>query len=431
MMNLTLDSLIDSLSEQAGLSKTASEETEKKEGKDEKNAGKEIGEAVQALEAAKKDDKDAKKENDGGPGKKGDDDEDTKNEQTKEAAAKGANLAKEVMQKVASLSLDQVKTEDTMNKQAADAGKALAEALLEKLASVGDQNTENGIAGGVPNKTQVDLAAQVAEQDRIIQNQPGTDGRGNGGTINQIFDAIVADAMSQGAAPVDQNPAPGVTKEEGSQLGVQAPNQVQTGAYTVAGDEVEKAAAVSALVEQGFDFDHAVNLVKEAAFEIEQEEETQVKQAAFEAFLEQGFDFDQAVELTKVASMAGAATRVARKAGVAATKATRAAKGAASAVGDAARTLKEDAKMVPGVARQMATSGTAAKTRMQQAKFALRTNSALQAGVGAAGAGAVGAAGYAVGREKKAALDLLISNGVDFDSAIELVNQKSQEIYGY
>lgn len=287
MTDLNLDALINSLSEQAGLNKVASEETEKDEKKDEQKA-------KDDLQCADKDVKDAKKEM-----SKAEENNDA-DERTKEAAAKGAELAKEVMQKVASIKLDQVTTEDTMNKQAADAGKALAEALLEKLASVGDQNTTNGIGGAVPNKTQQDLAAQVAEQDRIIQNQPGTDGRGNGGTINQIFDAIVADAMAQGAAPVDQNAAPGVTRAEGAEVGQQTPNQVQTGAYTVAGeDSVEKAAAVSALVEQGHDFEDAVNLVKAAAEEIEREEVAQIKQAALNHFMEAGFDFDTAVNLVK------------------------------------------------------------------------------------------------------------------------------------
>lgn len=291
---LSLDNLLDRLHEEAGLNKAASEKTEEKENKDEKNAGKEIGQAVQALEAAKKDEKGAEKENDS---EKNQD----KDEQTKEAALRGAELAKEVMQKVASIKLDQVTTEDTMNKQAADAGKALAEALLEKLANVGDQNTMNGIPmGTVPNKTQVDLAAQVAEQDRIIQKQPGTDGRGNGGTINQIFDAIVADAMAQGAAPVDQNAPAGVTRAEGAQVVAQAPNQVQTGGFTVPGDEVEKAAAVSELVAQGHDFESAVAMVKAAAEEIQREETAQIKQAAMNYFIdEKGFDFETAVELVK------------------------------------------------------------------------------------------------------------------------------------
>jgi hypothetical protein len=283
MMSFTLDGLLKDLETEAGLHKVASEDTEKEEKKDEDKAEKAIDKADKDVKEAKEEVKDAKEKNDA-------------DERVKEAAAKGADLAKEVMQKVASIKLDQVKPEDTMNKQAADAGKALAEALLEKLASVGDQNTMNGIGNAVPNKTQIDLAAQVAEQDAVIQNQPGTDGKGNGGTINQIFDAIVADAMARGAAPVDQNPAPGVAKDEGA-INDQAPNQVQTGGWVTAGQE--KAAAVSELVGQGFDFEDAVNMVKEAAAEIEREEASQIKQAALSHFIGAGFDFETAVNLVK------------------------------------------------------------------------------------------------------------------------------------
>lgn len=294
MNGLTLDSLLESLSEQAGLNKSASEKTEEEEKKDEENTGKEIDKGKQAFNFAKKDNEKAEDKNDNAKdGKK----DEGKDEQTKEAAAKGASLAKEVMQKVASITLNKVNTEDTMNKQAADAGKALAEALLVKLASVGDQNTSNGIGGAVPNKTQQDLAAQVAEQDSIIQNQPGTDGNGNGGTINQIFDAIVADAMRQGAAPVDQNGTIGVAKEEGAQVASMTPNQVGTTGWITAGQE--KAAAVSALVEQGHDFEDAVNMVKAAADAIEAEEISQVKQAALSHFIGAGFDFETAVGLVK------------------------------------------------------------------------------------------------------------------------------------
>lgn len=290
MEDFSLQGILDNLEKSAGLDKQAAADPEKKEKEDEENAKKEVDKAGKAVGEAKKDIEEAE-------GKNG-------KEQTKEAQVKGADLAKAVLEKVASLQLNQVKTEENMNKQAAEAGKALANALLEKLASVGDMNTSNGISTGVPNKTQVDLAAQEAEQAAIIHVQPGTDGRGNGGTVNQIFDAIVAKAMA-GAAPVDQNAAAGVAKDEGALAGQQAPHQVQTASFTVPGqekaasDEHEKAAAVSALVQEGFDFESAVNMVKEAAEEIEREEVSQVKQAALAHLIDNGMDFDSAVNLVK------------------------------------------------------------------------------------------------------------------------------------
>lgn len=291
-MNLTLNSLLEDLEKQAGLTKQAEEkDPEKKEKEKEKDAEKNVDKACEDVNRAKKDIQEAKKDNG--------------EEQTKEAQAKGADLAKEVMQKVASIKLDQVKTEDNMNKQASEAGKAMAQALLEKLASIGDQNTDNGIGGPVPNKTQVDLAAQVAEQAAQVQAQPGTDGRGNGGTINQIFDAIVADALASGVAPLEQNAAQGTARAEGAQVVAQAPNQVQTGAFVAPGqekaasDEHEKAAAVSQLVNEGYGFEDAVNMVKAAAEAIEQEEASLFKQAALSHLIENGIDFDTAVTYVK------------------------------------------------------------------------------------------------------------------------------------
>jgi hypothetical protein len=170
MEDFSLQGILESLEKQAGVEKQAAADPEKKEKTDEEKAKEEAECAGQAAGKAKKDIEEAE-------GKNG-------KEQTKEAATVGADLAKAVLEKVATLQLNQVKTEENMNKQAAEAGKALANALLEKLASVGDMNTENGISTGVPNKTQVDLAAQEAEQAAIIHVQPGTDGRGNGGTVN-------------------------------------------------------------------------------------------------------------------------------------------------------------------------------------------------------------------------------------------------------
>lgn len=291
-MSLTLGSLIEDLEKQAGLFKQAEENPEKDEKKKEEEAKENVEKADKDVKEAEKDVEKAEKDN----GK----------EQTKEAQAKGADLAKEVMQKVASIKLDQVNLEDNMTKQAAEAGKAMAQALLEKLASVGDQNTMNGIGSPVPNKTQVDLAAQVAEQAAQVQAQPGTDGRGNGGTINQIFDAIVADAIAKGASPLEQDPGnPSNSAAEGAQVAAQTPGQVGTmgfvapGQEKAASDEHEKAAAVSQLVSEGYGFEDAVNMVKAAAAEIEKEEASLFKQAALSHLIENGIDFDTAVTYVK------------------------------------------------------------------------------------------------------------------------------------
>jgi hypothetical protein len=242
--------------------------------------------------APKKDDKEAKE------------DKDKKAEQEKKAAFKsGSDLAKEIMEKAASIKINTntIKGEDNMNKQASDAGKALAQALL-KQAGVGDVNTSNGIMPGVvPHKSLVDQATQKAEHDEVFQATPGTDGLGNGGTINQIFDAIVADAMSKGVK--DGNVSGNTAQAEGASVARQVPNQIGTaGPAALNTDSQEKTAAVHSLVQNGFDFDEAVNLVKQASDALDVEYEGQVKQAAFNELIQRGASFEEAVALVKQAS---------------------------------------------------------------------------------------------------------------------------------
>ncbi len=158
-------------------------------------------------------------------------------------------------------------------------------AMLEKSAFEGDANTQNGVpAGVVPNKIQVDAAAGVAYQDATVAPTPGTDGNSQGGTVNQIMDAIVAKAQSAGG--IGENQVPGGTPFAGAEA--QDPN-------------VEKTAAVVALVEAGVDFDSAVDLVKQAEAELNAEAFEVEKQAAFGALIEAGVDFDTAVTLVKEA----------------------------------------------------------------------------------------------------------------------------------
>jgi hypothetical protein len=319
----------------------------------------------------------------------------------KSAAYKsGSALAREIMEKFASVKSDSntTKGEDTMNKQASDAGKALAQALL-KQAGIGDTNTESGLApGAVPNKMLQDQMAQRAEHDQIFQSTPGTDGLGNGGTINQIFDSIVQDAQAHGA--VDSNMTGNNSGAEGAAVLRQAPNQnQQIGPEGLDGETHEKTAAVISLVNSGYDFDSAVDMVKSASDALESEYDTHVKQAALNDLLDQGVDFDYAVAMVKQASRMDSV---------------------AGAVGSAAGKAYGNA----------AKGATYLKGKATQAGNAIAANKGKSA-AGAAGLAAAGGAGaYALGREKKAALDELCYNGVDYDLAVNLVNEKSYELYG-
>jgi hypothetical protein len=66
-------------------------------------------------------------------------------------------------------------------------------------------------------------------------------------------------------------------------------------------DEVEKTAALIELVDQGVDFNTAVDLIKQAEAELLDEEYEQVKQAAVVGLLNEGMDIESAVQLVKIA----------------------------------------------------------------------------------------------------------------------------------
>lgn len=388
MENLTLDGILDQLN--AGIEKSASEQ-ESDKSKDE--------EAKKAKEKAKAEQ--------GGKDGKSKDSKD-KEEQEKSAAFKsGSDLAKEIMEKVASLQIKDDKGSE-MNKQASEAGKALADSLLEKLAGLNDQNTTNGIVPGfVPNKSQVDLAAQKAEHDKSFQATPGTDGAGNGGTINQIFDAMVADAQARGVVAYGGQTSS--ASAEGAQNS-QAPNQVQVD------ESHEKMAAAISLVNSGVDFDSAVELVKQASEEIEAEQAAFTKYAAFEELVGQGVDVNLAAAMVKEAGVG---------------QALGSAYGAAHAYG------KAGLEMVKATGSNMARKGRILKREMKD-DFKVLRNPNYHAGgqvgdaakrlggrvaIGAAGVGAAGGAVAALrSREKKAALDELMEQGFDFHEAIAAIN---------
>ncbi len=289
----------------------------------------------------------------------------------------------------------------------------IAQAVIEELA---------GEEGTVPTKIEEDNALMVAQHDAAVQETPGGEG-----TVNQILDAIVADAKASGA--VSENTA----ASGESQAAAEAARM---------GDEVEKAAAVSALVEAGVDFDEATDLVKQAALEIEEEELEQEKQAALEEAVEAGVDFDTAVELVKEASTLGAVKGVLTKlkAGVgkevgnlkaSATGLNGAAKGVLTklkaGVGKEVGNLKASTTGLKGAATM---KGLSAKARANLAGQSLKEMAKNRVVQGGAAAAAVGGAAMAMNREKKAAYDALVEAGVDFDTAVELVKEASEKVYG-
>lgn len=396
----TLDDLLNTLQKQASEDESEKKDDEKKK-EDEKKSDESKG---KEMPWDKKDSSDKSED------------------RVKEAQLQGAALADEIMQKVASANLTTQK-ETSMN-TAQFAGQALAQSLLTKLASAGDTNTTNGVyPGAMPNKAQIDNAQMTAEHEAIVAPTPTKDGMGNGGgSINQIFDAVVAKALGQGAVAADQVTQTGTAFAEGAVEQHAVPNGVPS-----SNDEVEKVAAVTALVNSGFDFDQAVEMVKAAEYELMVEEEGQVKQAAMNDLLDAGVDFALAAALVKEASAAGMARRAGRVASVGAEKAKRAATNFGADVAAGARNLGSDIRMVANPSGFAMAGGVPTRG---EAVANLARNRAAQLGAGALGAAGLAGGGYALAREKQAALNGLVDAGMDFDTAAALVEETSQELYG-
>lgn len=393
-MDLTLDSLLKALDQE--MTKVASDEecTEEKEKK------------AETKTEDKSEGKGEKKEE-----KKGGDDH------TKEASEAGAELARQVMEKVASAKLETT----GMNKQATTAGQALAKALMDKLtksANAGDATTVSGVADGAAgNKQQNDSAQIVAEDDAKVKPMPTGDGLRNQGTINQIFDAVIADALAQGAASHDQVHETGVSSVEGSVEDKAVPNQVKTASEKEMEDAIEKAAAVEHLVQNGIAFEDAVDLVKAAETELQEEFE---KAAAVSALITEGVDFDDAIELVKRAAAGDMTTVDGIAPGAPGNKVQH----------DSAQIVAEDdAKVKPmPTGDGIKNDGTINEIFDAIVQDALAQGAASHDQVHGTGVAAVEGAveDIAVPNQvKTAAMEKLLDAGFDFDTAVELVKTAS------
>lgn len=187
------------------------------------------------------------------------------------------------------------KEETPMNKTASDS--QLAKLIMEKLAQeLSPEVTTpaaavNTAATAAPNKIQRDNAVMTAQDDAKVMGvgQPGGDG-----TVNALFESIVARAVAQGGQSDDL--VNGDAHVEG-----RAEEPHQNGGPGPVSEGQEKAAAVSALCDAGMDFESAVSLVKQAEEELVAESWEQEKRACFDKLVAQGVDFDQAVALIKQA----------------------------------------------------------------------------------------------------------------------------------
>lgn len=145
------------------------------------------------------------------------------------------------------------------------------------------------------------------------------------------------------------------------------------------------------------------------------------KKAAYDQLIEAGVDFDKAIELIqKEAGILGSAKAIGAGAMAKIRSAGGAIKADAGKVGDQIHNVRQSVKNNGGVFNK----GTGSTFK------ALGKNRAVLAGGAAlASAGAAGAAA-ASGREKQACVQMLMDQGIDFETAVELTKQAEVELYG-
>lgn len=159
--------------------------------------------------------------------------------------------------------------EKTMQKQA---GVSLADSILAMV----KQAEDNG------NQVIADTSKMVAEDDARDELTPR-----EGKTITETAKAIADRAAANGAEVVGEQVAEAA-----------AEGDAQLDGYDPEPSDIDKQAALDELLSQGFDFEEAVSLVKEAAESITSGLQ---KSAAIRDLMAEGYDFDDAAELVKQA----------------------------------------------------------------------------------------------------------------------------------
>lgn len=164
----------------------------------------------------------------------------------------------------------------------AETGSAIADSILamlsngmDKEAAAGDPTSGNNVKKEI-DEMEAQHAARITQTPR------------EGKTVTEVAKALAAKTPGQQEDDVDAT-------EGNSEAAVAAKPS-----------DIEKSASVSDLVADGYNFEDAVEMVKEASEELEAEVEELEKAAAVTALVSQGMDIDEALE--KVAAHAEAST---------------------------------------------------------------------------------------------------------------------------
>lgn len=176
-----------------------------------------------------------------------------------------------------------------MNKVAQEQGKAIADAILGML-----KKADEGSNAVIQQTEQL-----VSEADSQTEMTPR-----NGKTVTETLKGIVARGSSEGAVHPDALSLGAVSGDEtaaGPALSNSDGHSVENVGSDLDKEAHEKLAAAQALMYQGYDFETAVDLVKEAAEELAAEEFEQIKLATVSSLVDEGMSIDDALVLTKQA----------------------------------------------------------------------------------------------------------------------------------
>lgn len=307
--------------------------------------------------------------------------------------------------------------------EAEDLGRKLARRLMEKAAS---QTPVEVVEGDDLSKIEASFAKEASEA------QP---------ELNQAQNAQLAAEQGQvdAAAVQSGNTVEGQTAES-LQKGLATQTAQATSEDLVrkiedgAEDNMQKAAAVMAFVEQGMDFYDAANLVGQADMELQ-------KEAAFAELMNEGYDFEDAVELVKAASEMG----YVHDEGIEKAASLQELMASGYTFDDAVELVKEAGvidnvkkygrrvgREIGEVRKAISASREIGKNNPKLAKrlrndtiktVASRNKGGLTA-AGLTAAATVGGAGYGAKKalEKKAAFEELLAQGFSFDEAVEAVS---------
>lgn len=301
------------------------------------------------------------------------------------------------------------KSASTIQEEASDLGRQLARRIMEKAASENPVVTEVVVGDNLSALT-ASVEATLIKEAEAVSPQPN---------VANTDNAALAAAQDQVNHVAEQS---GGTVEaqtvETIQKGLATPSATASSEDLVRKVEdkaedsnMQKAAAVSALVEQGHSFYDAADLVAVADGELQ-------KEAAFVELTAEGYSFDEATSLIKAASdsFAEPEVEITKEAAMADLLSQ------GVAFGDAVNMIKEAAlsDVIKGAA---AKASSAAKGAASKVGDSAKKVTKKQAIIGGASVGAVAGGAYGAKKSmtKEAALQELMDSGYTFTQALEAI----------